>query len=153
MREKASKGTFLKPEKLENHSNERKRTGREEEKSNGCTVSFYNTLNLEILAGKNLLMQKDYLALTLSIIRLATYKSNKDLDLNIEGLNPIIISLRLRIYIIVLFKPNQLDFRRQRGRDGQRVAVRRSRVRVPLWPLAGFVLGRPEFKSSAMLVK
>ena len=34
---------------------------------------------------------------------------------------------------------------------GQRVglAIRRSRVRVPLWPLAGFVLGRPEIKSSA----
>ena len=25
------------------------------------------------------------------------------------------------------------------------LAIRRSRVRVPLWPLAGFVLGRPEF--------
>ena len=38
--------------------------------------------------------------------------------------------------------------------SGQRVglAIRRSRVRVPLWPLAGFVLGRPEFKFSAMLV-
>ena len=28
----------------------------------------------------------------------------------------------------------------------------RSWVRVPLWPLAGFVLGRPEFKFSATLV-
>ena len=38
--------------------------------------------------------------------------------------------------------------------SGQRVglAIRRSRVRVPLWPLAGFVLGRPEFRSSATLV-
>ena len=27
-----------------------------------------------------------------------------------------------------------------------------SRVQVPLWPLAGFVLGCPEFKSSTMLV-
>ena len=29
--------------------------------------------------------------------------------------------------------------------SGQRVglAIRRSRVRVPLWPLAGFALGRP----------
>ena len=38
--------------------------------------------------------------------------------------------------------------------SGQRVglAVRRSRVRVPLWPLAGFVLGRPEFKFSTTLV-
>ena len=38
--------------------------------------------------------------------------------------------------------------------SGQRVglAIRRSRVRVPLWPLAGFVLGRREFKSSATLL-
>ena len=38
--------------------------------------------------------------------------------------------------------------------SGQRVglAIRRSRVRVPLWPLAGFVLCRPEFKFSATLV-
>ena len=38
--------------------------------------------------------------------------------------------------------------------SGQRVglAIRRSRVRVPLWPLAGFVLGHPEFKFSATLV-
>ena len=48
---------------------------------------------------------------------------------------------------------------RQRGREaawpcGQRVglAIRRSRVRVPLWPFAGFVLGRPEFKFSTTLV-
>ena len=38
--------------------------------------------------------------------------------------------------------------------SGQRVglAIRRSRVRVPLWPFAGFGLGRPEFISSARLV-
>ena len=38
--------------------------------------------------------------------------------------------------------------------SGQRVglAIRRSQVRAPLWPLAGFVLGRPEFKLSATLV-
>ena len=38
--------------------------------------------------------------------------------------------------------------------SGQRVRleIRRSRVRVPLWPLAGFVLGRPKFKSSATFV-
>ena len=37
--------------------------------------------------------------------------------------------------------------------SGQRVglAIRWSRVRVPLWPLAGFVLGCPELKSSASL--
>ena len=38
--------------------------------------------------------------------------------------------------------------------SGQRIrlAIRWSRVRVPLWPLAGFVLGCPEFKFSATLV-
>ena len=38
--------------------------------------------------------------------------------------------------------------------SGQRVGltIPRSRVRVPLWPLVGFVLGLPEFKSSAKLV-
>ena len=38
--------------------------------------------------------------------------------------------------------------------SGQRVglAIRRSRVRVPLRPLTGFVLGRAEFKFSATLV-
>ena len=38
--------------------------------------------------------------------------------------------------------------------SGQHVghAIRRSLVRVTLWQLAGLVLGRPEFKSSATLV-
>ena len=38
--------------------------------------------------------------------------------------------------------------------SGQRVGlvIPRSEVRVRLWPLAGFVLGLPEFKSSATLV-
>ena len=38
--------------------------------------------------------------------------------------------------------------------SGQRVglAIPRSRVRVTLWPLAGFVLGRPVLKSSATLI-
>ena len=38
--------------------------------------------------------------------------------------------------------------------NGQHVelAIRRSLVRVALWQLAGLVLGRPEFKSSATLV-
>ena len=37
---------------------------------------------------------------------------------------------------------------------GQRIglAIRRSWVRVPRWPLAGFVLGGSEIKSSATLV-
>ena len=52
MSERASKGRFLKPDKLQNHSNEVKgkeekkerREGKEEKrkKSNGCAVSFYN---------------------------------------------------------------------------------------------------------------
>ena len=33
-----------------------------------------------------------------------------------------------------------------------KLAIWRSRVRVPLWPLAEFVLGRPEFKSSTTLI-
>ena len=51
--------------------------------------------------------------------------------------------------------PIQLEFAQEAAwPSGQRVglAIRRSRVRVPLWPLAGFVLGRPEFKFSATLV-
>ena len=34
-----------------------------------------------------------------------------------------------------------------------RLTIWQSRVRVPLWPLAGFVLSCPEFQSSATLVK
>ena len=34
-----------------------------------------------------------------------------------------------------------------------RLTIWQSRVRVPLWPLAGFVLSCPKFKSSATLVK
>ena len=50
LRDKASKGTFLKPEKLQNHSNEEKgkekrkseeKERRRREKSNGCTLSFW----------------------------------------------------------------------------------------------------------------
>ena len=43
--EKASKGMFPKPEKLQNHSNEGKlRKGeKEKKKSNGCTLNFYNS--------------------------------------------------------------------------------------------------------------
>ena len=33
-----------------------------------------------------------------------------------------------------------------------RLTIQQSRVQVPLWPLAGFVLGHPEFKSLALLV-
>ena len=49
--EKPSKGRFLNPDKLQNHTNEGKEKekkkepgGRKEEKrkSNGCTLSFYN---------------------------------------------------------------------------------------------------------------
>ena len=42
LREKASNGRFLKPDKLQNHSNEGK--GKNEmKKSNGCTLSFFNS--------------------------------------------------------------------------------------------------------------
>ena len=48
--EKASKGTFLKPEKLQNHKEKERRKRKSEEKerrrrekSNGCTLSFYTT--------------------------------------------------------------------------------------------------------------
>ena len=48
MSEKASKGRFLKPEKLQNHSNEEKGKDKKKErgegkKSNGCALSFYNS--------------------------------------------------------------------------------------------------------------
>ena len=53
MSEKASKGRFLKPEKLQNHTNEGKGKEKTKEpgegkekkkkKSNGCTLSFYNS--------------------------------------------------------------------------------------------------------------
>ena len=36
--------------------------------------------------------------------------------------------------------------------QGVGLEIRRSWVRIPLWPLAGFVLGRPELKFSARLV-
>ena len=47
MTERSSKGRFLKPDKLQNHSNEgkgkeKKKERGEEKKSNGCAVSFYN---------------------------------------------------------------------------------------------------------------
>ena len=53
MSEKASKGRFRKPEKLQNHTNEGKGKEKTKEpgegkekkkkKSNGCTLSFYNS--------------------------------------------------------------------------------------------------------------
>ena len=68
--EKASKGRFLEPEKLENHSNEgkgkekKKERGEEKEEkreNNGCTLLVFI---------KNCWTQKVYLAITLSKIRL-----------------------------------------------------------------------------------
>ena len=81
--EKASKGTFLKPEKLQNHSNKGKEKekkkeqgeGKEEKKkSNGCTLSFYNgyfgdSFCLKITVGG----KKVYLAIMLSKIQLHAY--------------------------------------------------------------------------------
>ena len=72
--EKASKGRFLKPEKLQNHSNEGKRKeitkergeGKEKKKkSNGCTLSYF-----EVFGRKNCSTQEVHLAITLSKIRL-----------------------------------------------------------------------------------
>ena len=66
--EKASKGTFLKAEKLQNHSNERKGKekkkergeGKEEKKKkiSGCTLSFYDGYFGDFLAEKNCWTQK-----------------------------------------------------------------------------------------------
>ena len=42
MSEKASKGRFRKPQKLQNHSNPAKEK-RRRQKSNGCTLNFYNS--------------------------------------------------------------------------------------------------------------
>ena len=53
-----------------------------------------------------------------------------------------------------LLKTFSQDLREAAWPSGRRVglAIRRSRARVPFWPLAGFVLGRPKFKFSATLV-
>ena len=68
--EKASKGMFFKPEKLQNHSNEGKGKEKEKErgegkeetkKRNGCTLSFYNSYFGD---------KKVHSAITLSKIRL-----------------------------------------------------------------------------------
>ena len=62
-----------------------------------------------------------------------------------------VITLMMTMKIMMLM---MMEFEEAAWPSGQRVglAIRRSRVRVPLWPLAGFVLGRPEFKFSATLV-
>ena len=70
---KGSKGTFLEPKKLQNHSNEKQKERRkkratrrkrgEEKKNNGCTLSFYNSY---FLAEKNCWTQKVPLAITFS---------------------------------------------------------------------------------------
>ena len=78
--EKASKGTFVKPEKLQNHSKEGKGKekkkergeGKEErkEKSKGYTLSFYNSYFGDSFWPKKFLTQKVHLAITLLKIRL-----------------------------------------------------------------------------------
>ena len=62
-----------------------------------------------------------------------------------------------KVYAIVIsarYLTQLLKDREAAWPSGQRVglAIQRSRVRVLLWPLAGFVLGHPEFKFSATLV-
>ena len=83
--EKASKGRFLKPEKIQNHSNEGKgkekkkerREGKKEkkQKSKGCTLSFYNSYFGDSFwpKKKNCWMQKANMAIPLSKIRLELY--------------------------------------------------------------------------------
>ena len=73
--EKVSKGMFLKPDKLQNHTDEgkakpRKRDseeekGGEEKKSNGCTLNFYNGYFGDRFWPKklNCWTQKDHLAI------------------------------------------------------------------------------------------
>ena len=63
------------------------------------------------------------------------------------------ISGWLTLHVHMLYA-KLFDNREGAGPSSQRVglAIRRSRVRLPLWPLAGFVLGCPELKSSATLV-
>ena len=53
--------------------------------------------------------------------------------------------------VIVIEIPGDtgIQLRRQRGEWS---VLRAPNVRVPLWPISGFVLCRPEFKSSATLV-
>ena len=58
--EKASKGGFREPEKLQNHINEgkgkeKKKERGEEKKSNGCTLSFYNGYLTIVFGRKKLL--------------------------------------------------------------------------------------------------
>ena len=64
----------------------------------------------------------------------------------------IIIKLQPNLSTTAILGTKESDRDREAGwPSGLRVrlAIRRSWVQVPLWPLAGFVLGRPEFKSSA----
>lgn len=58
------------------------------------------------------------------------------------------MEVRAKTYKLDLAQLLRLGDKEADWPSGQRV-VRRSRVRVPLWSLAVFVLGRPEFKSSA----
>ena len=69
MSEKASKGTFLTPEKLQIHSNEGK--GKEEKKKKAMiALLVFIITTLEFLAEKNCWTQKVYLAIRFSKIRL-----------------------------------------------------------------------------------
>ena len=67
----------------------------------------------------------------------------------------IVIKLQPHLSTMAILGTKESDGDREAGwPSGLRVglAIWRSWVRVPLWPLAGFVLGHPEFKSSATLV-
>ena len=84
MSQKALKGKFPEPEKLENHSNEekgkeKKKERGEEKKNNGCTISFYNSYFGDGFWPKeNCWTQKVHLAITLSKIRIADYNCTRN---------------------------------------------------------------------------
>ena len=82
MSEKASKGSFLGPDKLQitlrNREKERarrKKKGGEEKKNNGCTLSFYNAY-----FGRKIYCwtRKVHFAVRFSKIRLDIYKQKDD---------------------------------------------------------------------------
>ena len=74
-------------------------------------------------------------------------------SLYMEGL--IFGILRYVLNSLTIISLNEKTVEEAAWRSGQcaGLAIRQFRVWVPLWPLAGFVLGPTEFKSSATLVK
>ena len=56
--------------------------------------------------------------------------------------------INVAVYILIL---NGITSMEATWLHGQHVglAIQQSQIHIPLWPLAGFVLGLPEFKSTA----